>query len=64
MKLLDILVREWKEWPAGQAVEQTCLGVIICTTYGHKRMFGYYGIAEDQELAVITREMWEQARTQ
>lgn len=64
MKLLDILVREWKVWPAGQAVEQTCLGDIFCTTYGRNRMYGYCEIAEDQDIAVVTRAHWEEARAQ
>lgn len=58
MKLLDILVKNWKVWPAGQAVEQTCLGDVFCCTKGRDLMFGTHQISEDQDTSVVTKEMW------
>lgn len=63
--LLEILAETWVRWPTAnhpQAVQQTSLGDIFCSTYGRKRMFGYVEIAQDQDTAVVTEAEWCQAR--
>lgn len=59
MKLVDILVQNWKVWPAGVAVEQTSLGDVFCTTKGRAQMYGTHEIASDQSYAVVTKEQWK-----
>ena len=68
--LLEILAETWVRWPTAnhphanrpQAVQQTSLGDIFCSTHGRNRMFGYLEIARDQDTAVVTEAEWCQAR--
>lgn len=63
--LLEILAAEWDLWPAAydpDAVEQTSLGDIFCSTLGRSRRFGTVEIARDQDTAVVTKSMWTAAK--
>ena len=59
--LAEILAEEWVCWPAVQAVEQTCLGQVMCTTRGRALIFGDVEIACDQDTAVVTEGKWLEA---
>ena len=59
--LAEILAEEWVCWPDVQAVEQTCLGQVMCTTRGRALTFGDVEIACDQDTAVVTEKKWLEA---
>ena len=61
--LVKILAANWAVWPAGQAVEQTSLGDVFCSTKGRAQMFGTHQIASDQDIAAVTREQWSDRRS-
>ena len=56
--LAEILAEEWEVWPEVQAVEQTCLGHVMCTTQGRALIFGEFEVACDQDTAVVTESKW------
>ena len=61
MKLVEILARDWPEWPIGTlAVRQTAGGNITDNSEIIFRLV--QGHAEDQETAVVTRAQWEAER--
>lgn len=59
--LAEILAEEWVCWPDVQAVEQTCLGHVMCTTRGQALIFGEFEVACDQVTAVVTEGKWLEA---
>lgn len=75
MKLIDILVKEFKEWPEGVAFifqnkdKNMLVGVSTHTTqytrvrYSSEcRLKGANDLASDQRMATVTRKEWEAAK--
>ena len=61
-RLVEILAEEWTFWPDVQAVEQTCLGHVMCTARGRNLIFGEVEVASDQDTAVVTESKWLEAK--
>ena len=63
MTLLEILVRDWTDWPEYQRVYQDADGDLIGSNgYSFREVLGHAEIASDRATAVVTEHQWRSAR--
>lgn len=63
MKLLEILARDMKEWPADvESLQQSSLGTVYDADSHWYRPHGRYETAYDQCSAVVKKRQWEAAK--
>lgn len=63
MKLLQILARDMKEWPADvNSLQQSSLGTVYDAEAHWYRPWGRYATAYDHASAVVTKDQWRLAR--